>query len=83
MSVELANETGVLDQVASNGGFSDLVAASKGNRVLEKFFGVGATDSVEAVRAELLRLEGEPDVEDTARAMAEAMKGQELVYLIR
>ena len=83
MSVELANEAGVLDQVASNGGFSDLVAASKGNCVLEEFFSVGATDRVDEVREALLGLEGELDVEDTARAMAEAMKGQELVYLVR
>lgn len=88
MSIELGNAAGSIDQFASNKGYSDLIAASQNNAVLKQFFDDGhAADSltVKAVVSALKALAAAPatatDVASTAKGLAYAMAGEDLVYI--
>ena len=81
MSIELTNETGLLGQVASNAGYSDLIESAKGIPVLKTFFQQGATEDVPPVVEALKKLDGPKDVLETAFSLAKLMEGQELVII--
>jgi hypothetical protein len=92
MSMELANEAGMIDQVASNGGFADLAAAVRSTSstavehvCLEAFLERGFTDSVEncitALREMAKDKDLAKDVTATALQLAKLMDGESFVIL--
>jgi hypothetical protein len=92
MSIELANESGVIDQVASNEGFADLASAvrsvssaAKEHICLEMLFEQGFTDAVDNCVIALRELAKDKDlakdVTDTANNLGDLMDGEEFVIL--
>ena len=88
MSLELADarwldgdSEGLLGQVASTSGYSDLIAAAE-TPALKKFFRDGATEDVDAVRGELDAMSGEKDVVETARGLSKMMTGLDFAMIV-
>jgi len=90
MSVELANEkfidgdeSGLLAQLASTRGYSDLIRAATTYAALSELFRDGATEKVDEVRKELSQLvkRGSPDVASTAKALLELSDGQKMLII--
>ena len=92
MSVELANASKIIDQVASNKGYSDLIAAADedygdgiGAIVLRKFFERGYTTAVDSCVKTLKKLAAadgtSADVAKTAKSLAVLMDGETFVIL--
>lgn len=84
MSWYLANEKGIIDQVASGQGLQQLRAEAKKFPALKDFFTNGATKRVTACKNELYQLyksSSDKDVKDTAKTLATLMSGQSLVSL--
>jgi hypothetical protein len=85
MSIELANHSAVLGQVASNSGYSELIAAGKDNEALESFFERGYTDDIDGCVAGLHKLATDDktgkDVATTASHLAGMMQGEKFAIL--
>ena len=81
MSIELFSDKGELGQFASNGGYSDLIAASQKDPVLKKFFDDANTEDTTKVAEALRTLHSSDDVEKTAKILAGLMEDQDLVYI--
>lgn len=82
MSYEVANETDVLGQFASNSGYGELIDAVDDNYpVLQSLFKHGATEDVPGAVDELRKLDGSEDVVATSEALAELIDGEELVII--
>lgn len=81
MSIELFSDKGELGQFASNGGYSDLIAASQKDSVLKKFFDDANTEDTSKVASALKSLKSSDDVEQTAKTLAGLMEDQDLVYI--
>ena len=92
MSVELANASKIIDQVASNQGYSDLIAAADGDYgdglgaiVLRTFFERGYTTAVDSCIKTLKNLAAadgtSADVAKTAKGLAALMDGETFVIL--
>lgn len=77
------DETGLIDQFASTGGYSDLIAAASVYPALSDFFKEGFTEDVEQVRAELAQLipNAAPDVASTAGALWDLAKGHDFLII--
>jgi len=84
MSWYLANQNEVLDQFASGGGLTDLVAASQDYAALKTFFSDGLTKNVDLCANQLHKLASrhpDEDVASTAKGLADLMKGQHFVAI--
>jgi broad specificity phosphatase PhoE len=86
MSVAIADENGPYAQIASNRGYSDLIAAADADPTLKTFFyhaileGVGP---IHNVADHLENLKAPADVAHTAQGLAALMRGRDLVLLTR
>ena len=91
MSIELANASKIIDQFASNQGYSDLIAAveklekTPANMPLIVFIERGFTDAVDPCIAALKALaadkETDEDVATTVKGLAKMMDGEEFVII--
>lgn len=85
MSMEVANETELLGQFASNRGYSDLIkAATSAYPALRSLVKHGASEHVPAVIADLDKLIGahkRADVVSTAKALKELIAHQDLIVI--
>ena len=90
MSMELANEkwldgdeSGLLGQFASSGGYSELIEACNGYPELTELFDTGASENIDALAKELKQViaEAPAEVASTASGLLELLKGQEMVMV--
>ncbi len=86
MSMYVNTATEELGQFASNNGYSDLIEASKGDRMLKVFFAAGAANTPEMVEEVCKALRGlddmaSSDVTETANGLADLIEGEDLVYI--
>ena len=84
MSIEIGNEEKLLGQIASNRGYSDLIAVAK-RPVLRTLFSGGFTTHVDTCVEALNDLADDPktnkNVADTARNMAKMMAGESFIVI--
>ena len=84
MSLYLANETEVIGQFASNKGYTDLIAASKGFRNLTSLFENGVSESIDDLQTELKLIVKHcklPDIVSSAKALDTLLEGQDCVVV--
>ena len=73
-----------MGQFASNQGYTHLIEACKGDKILTGFFDAGGANgkvAVAVIAAALRKVEGDADVKKTATGLADMMKEQTMVAI--